>query len=431
MEELAALRRGERNPPKEYLIPAPAIPTIVDDSLSIPPLSTHSTAPSFSPIQSQNPASRTLPSRNHSMPLPSRTQSLPLAPLTMEGIHDRHRLSALSRPVSSHSTLVTSPLSAGSRSSYPNYPLPYQSHAMGGSLVSTPTSSSRGGDGSHYDASFAHGSNGSGGILRGLMSSERDSGNDLARSQYQHLQLAQHHARQQEILRQSQMQQQQQQQDQRRQFHQHIQNEQQQQQMQQEAMERQIQLQVEQHQTRQLELSNPDSPMQETKFDFDSPFDFSYADPPALPPIFRDLFDQAFPDASSGIFHSPSPIAAKDEGEPPSNYCPNDTIDDNPPPLPGGKLPCDKPECDFETLSCSLPQPWRPAALSSDVTSKATWSTSQGWAKLCSHSLFIKCNVVRHALSLFRLNDPRDRSLRRTNFAESSKIRLVALKMVD
>jgi hypothetical protein len=39
------------------------------------------------------------------------------------------------------------------------------------------------------------------------------------------------------------------------------------------------------------------------------------------------------------------------------DVCPNE--EDEPPLLPGNRIPCDKPECDFTAVSCALPVPWR------------------------------------------------------------------------
>lgn len=120
-------------------------------------------------------------------------------------------------------------------------------------------------------------------------------------------------------------------------------------------------------------------------FDFDAPFDFSNAVP--LPPLFQDLFDASFPAASSAS-------TADDMAD---DCCPGDT--DDAPALPGGRLPCDKPECDFSVISCALPIPWRPQAVGSGVGDKETWVCKQAWGKLCSHPMFGQCDVVRPFLS--------------------------------
>ena len=161
--------------------------------------------------------------------------------------------------------------------------------------------------------------------------------------------------------------------------------------------------------------SNP-SPMEDISFDFDAPFDFSFADSIPLPPLFQDIFDSSYQHntTSSGAptngtnshLPSPNPTAAP----PTSNsagrmesedvdvdLCPIDTPEDfaDPPPLPNGRLPCDKPECDFSIISCALPLPWRPSAIGGDVPSNSVWTAPVSWAKLCSHPMFGACDVVR------------------------------------
>mgnify|MGYP001589895498 FL=1 len=128
----------------------------------------------------------------------------------------------------------------------------------------------------------------------------------------------------------------------------------------------------------------PTNPSDDLTFDFDAPFDFTTAVP--LPPLFQDLFDASFPAASL----PPTDDMVDD-------FCPDDTEDA--PGLPGGRLPCDKPECDFSVISCALPMPWRPQAVDRGVGEKETWVCKQAWGKLCSHPMFGQCDVVRFPFS--------------------------------
>lgn len=142
----------------------------------------------------------------------------------------------------------------------------------------------------------------------------------------------------------------------------------------------------------QTEATNFD--LNNFEFDFDAPFDYSSTIP--LPPLFHDLFSQSFsipPDPSSvpaipGAFGDAEAEADAAEYE----ACPGDS--DDLLPLPNGRLPCDKPECDFSLISCALPIPWRPPAMAKDLASKDVWVCTQAWAKLCSHPLFSDCDVV-------------------------------------
>ena len=161
-----------------------------------------------------------------------------------------------------------------------------------------------------------------------------------------------------------------------------------------------------------VKLENP-SPMEDISFDFDAPFDFSFADSIPLPPLFQDIFDSSYQHqtTSSGAptngtnSHVPSPNPTAPprpplptrESELDVDLCPIDTPEDfaDPPPLPGGRLPCDKPECDFSIISCALPLPWRPSAIGGDVPSNSVWTAPVSWAKLCSHPMFGACDVVR------------------------------------
>jgi hypothetical protein len=128
-------------------------------------------------------------------------------------------------------------------------------------------------------------------------------------------------------------------------------------------------------------------------FDFDAPFDFSESLP--LPPLFASLLDGLdLPGTvSTGSAANTSkittvPSSATSEMD---DACPGE--DDDPPPLPNGRIPCDKPECDFTSVSCVLPIPWRPPTVSGD--DKNLWVAQKCWAKLCSHPLFSQCDPVR------------------------------------
>ncbi|KAK4055530.1 BZIP domain-containing protein [Microbotryomycetes sp. JL201] len=134
--------------------------------------------------------------------------------------------------------------------------------------------------------------------------------------------------------------------------------------------------------------------MSPSDFDFDAPFDISDAVP--LPPLFQSFLDQytaslADPqtevkvgnETGRGSSQTPYDSVAMDDA------CPG--IDDEPPPLPNGKLPC--PECDFSSVSCALPMPWRPPNIDKGIASKDVWVSQKAWAKLCSHPLFHQCDV--------------------------------------
>jgi len=60
------------------------------------------------------------------------------------------------------------------------------------------------------------------------------------------------------------------------------------------------------------------------------------------------------------------------------------------------KLPCDKPQCNFEALSCALPDPWRPPK----TNSKDFVSCEKAWAKLASHDGFVDCDVDELCMEL-------------------------------
>lgn len=132
------------------------------------------------------------------------------------------------------------------------------------------------------------------------------------------------------------------------------------------------------------------------QFDFDTPFDFSTAVP--FPPSFQTLLSDFTQSASSSSVPSPLSSTAitldmevdEDEEDPESSL----------PEGEGGvkRLPCDKPECDFTTVSCALPSPWRPPTLKDELKSKDVWMCKQAWGKLCSHPLFSLCDIVRSSL---------------------------------
>ncbi|KAI5477338.1 bZIP transcription factor (AP-1) [Pseudohyphozyma bogoriensis] len=133
-------------------------------------------------------------------------------------------------------------------------------------------------------------------------------------------------------------------------------------------------------------------------FDFDAPFDFTDSVP--LPPLFQDLFDTYSaslgpnPVGGSAVENGTAAAASEDhQMSEADDYCPGDEELDDEMALPNGRLPCDKPECDFSVVSCALPIPWRPPALPRETREKDTWVCKQAWAKLCSHPLFGECDV--------------------------------------
>ncbi|GAA6042001.1 hypothetical protein JCM8097_009139 [Rhodosporidiobolus ruineniae] len=122
-----------------------------------------------------------------------------------------------------------------------------------------------------------------------------------------------------------------------------------------------------------------------TAFDFDAPFTF----PDSL--VLPSIFDFSLPASSSLPTSTSDPTSASSD---PSldayddTTCPGD--DDDPPPLPGGRIPCDKPQCDFSSTSCQLPIPWRPPPVFGE--DKDLWRAEKCWAKLLSHPLFDQCS---------------------------------------
>ncbi|GAA5866503.1 hypothetical protein JCM3774_004705, partial [Rhodotorula dairenensis] len=149
------------------------------------------------------------------------------------------------------------------------------------------------------------------------------------------------------------------------------------------------------------ELSVPMSTnFDEATFDFDAPFDFSESMP--LPPLFSSLASEYELAASiggggGGGSGAASPATTNSatrtspsggDGGDVDDVCPNE--EDEPPLLPGNRIPCDKPECDFTAVSCALPVPWRPPTVAGD--DKNLWVAQKCWAKLCSHPLFPLCD---------------------------------------
>ncbi|KAM0788967.1 hypothetical protein ACM66B_003040 [Microbotryomycetes sp. NB124-2] len=147
-----------------------------------------------------------------------------------------------------------------------------------------------------------------------------------------------------------------------------------------------------------VEGSSPYAPVNDVShidFDFDAPFDIADAVP--LPPLFQTFLDQYSASvAESQPSDKPDQRSTREQSqqsEIDSNMmedaCPG--IDDEPPPLPNGKVPC--PECDFSVVSCALPMPWRPPNIDKSIESKDVWMSQKAWAKLCSHPLFSQCDV--------------------------------------
>lgn len=138
-------------------------------------------------------------------------------------------------------------------------------------------------------------------------------------------------------------------------------------------------------------------------FDFDAPFAEFDASLP-LPPLFQSLFGTPFLDEptapqdtslnGAAYSHTHSPSSAINDDELGDDVCPGEGDDDEPPPLPNGRIPCDKPECDFSSISCALPIPWRPPSVAPNLPAKEVWVAQTAWAKLCSHPLFGQCDVV-------------------------------------
>ncbi|KWU47566.1 hypothetical protein RHOSPDRAFT_30997 [Rhodotorula sp. JG-1b] len=136
----------------------------------------------------------------------------------------------------------------------------------------------------------------------------------------------------------------------------------------------------------------------EATFDFDAPFDFSETMP--LPPLFSSLAEEfelmgslssgggvsgaTLPATANPATRMDAPGSVGDVND----VCPNE--EDEPPLLPGNRIPCDKPECDFTAVSCALPVPWRPPTVAGD--DKNLWVAQKCWAKLCSHPLFPLCD---------------------------------------
>lgn len=138
----------------------------------------------------------------------------------------------------------------------------------------------------------------------------------------------------------------------------------------------------------------------EATFDFDAPFDFSETMP--LPPLFSSLAEEfelmGSLGGGGGVSGATLPATANpatgmdapgSDGDV-NDVCPNE--EDEPPLLPGNRIPCDKPECDFTAVSCALPMPWRPPTVAGD--DKNLWVAQKCWAKLCSHPLFPLCDSV-------------------------------------
>ncbi|GAA5880672.1 hypothetical protein JCM16303_004307 [Sporobolomyces ruberrimus] len=159
-----------------------------------------------------------------------------------------------------------------------------------------------------------------------------------------------------------------------------------------------------------LDLTKLDS-----AFDFEAPFDFSES--MALPPLFASLLDDLSlpPSTDTNLGDTPSSFSdpnrrssTENDSEPLSSLsgvATDQTMDldstdrqvlededDDPPPLPLGRIPCDKPECDFTAVSCALPIPWRPPNAPSGSEDKDLWIAQKCWAKLVSHPLFDRCD---------------------------------------
>ncbi|GAA6004916.1 hypothetical protein JCM11491_002277 [Sporobolomyces phaffii] len=154
----------------------------------------------------------------------------------------------------------------------------------------------------------------------------------------------------------------------------------------------------------------------DSSFDFDAPFDFSES--MALPPLFASLLDDLSlppstdtdgnvtrvppydPESASidtamslGRGASTNPNSMRDVVDPDADADADaDSDDEDPPALPLGRIPCDKPECDFTAVSCALPIPWRPPNAPTGAGDKDLWIAQKCWAKLVSHPLFDRCD---------------------------------------
>ncbi|GAA5983861.1 hypothetical protein JCM5350_007578 [Sporobolomyces pararoseus] len=159
----------------------------------------------------------------------------------------------------------------------------------------------------------------------------------------------------------------------------------------------------------------------DSSFDFDAPFDFSES--MALPPLFASLLDDlSLPPSTDTDNTVPPPQSTQNSSSLPSipqsqdqpmpfdgptssttlkpiqprivDNCDEgmDEDDEDPPPLPLGRIPCDKPECDFTAVSCALPIPWRPPNAPTGSEDKDLWIAQKCWAKLVSHPLFDRCD---------------------------------------
>lgn len=159
-------------------------------------------------------------------------------------------------------------------------------------------------------------------------------------------------------------------------------------------------------------------------FDFDAPFDFSES--MALPPLFASLLDDlSLPPSVNTDSSAPSSLNGSSRiaiigDQPMASFSSeisiagngersaaigdtssvsertigheNEDDEDDPPPLPLGRIPCDKPECDFTAVSCALPIPWRPPNAPSGSEDRDLWIAQKCWAKLVSHPLFDRCD---------------------------------------
>ncbi|KAH8930178.1 hypothetical protein BT69DRAFT_1255585 [Atractiella rhizophila] len=138
-----------------------------------------------------------------------------------------------------------------------------------------------------------------------------------------------------------------------------------------------------------MDLSLPSIPLD---FDLDT-ISPSFLSLP-LPPLF---FSTVLPPTTSTSRPpTPSLLDTDRDGQGERGEVDEDEDLDSLPPA----LVCDKPECNFDALSCALPSPWRPPPTREGREEKDVVSCERAWAKLASHPEFKQCNVDELCLEL-------------------------------
>lgn len=148
------------------------------------------------------------------------------------------------------------------------------------------------------------------------------------------------------------------------------------------------------------------------EYNFDD-FDESTLDPNVpLPPLFAQLFERPFSlpqftdTPASETPGSPESESILASGKRPSMTTSTidldeDSSDSSPASQTQTRIQagtatragCDKPECNFDAVSCALPAPWRPPPVTEGADPRELLGCKQAWAKLCSHPLFDDCDV--------------------------------------